>query len=243
MASLPRKLKNVPISEATFEVRFMCSDLPEMVVGDLASHWKGWAAQRLPVADIPFVIRKADPNLQFQPMMELRNREQPRLVRFSEQVLSYHVQAPYPGWSEWSPELVGVIDFLFGAFENFRATRLGLRYLNALSPTHFVTDIKSLNFSTSVGGAGLDVPINLNYQIKDGDDRSALIRIASKEFVNNPSPPELVAVIDVDVFTPPTFSTSEAKTAKGWLEAAHDFEKREFFRLFTDELVSKLRED
>jgi uncharacterized protein (TIGR04255 family) len=243
MASLRRKLKTVPISEAIFDIRFTCGDLPELVVGVLAPRWKGWAAQRLPVAEIPSAIRKVDPNLQFQPVIEFRSPDHPRIVRLSDQSVSYHALAPYPGWSMWSPELIGVIDFVFSVLENFSAIRLGLRYINVLSPTHFVADIRSLNFSASVGGAPLDVPLNLNYQEKDGDERLGIVRIASKEFIVNQSPAELVAVIDVDVFTPTNFQTNLPTKAKSWLEEAHEFEKRQFFRLLDEALISKLREE
>ncbi len=82
MSDLPLKLKNDPISEAVFEVRFTSSVLPELVVGGLAAHWKGLTAQRFPAAEIPPAIRRADPNLQFQPLMELRStdRRMPQIL-------------------------------------------------------------------------------------------------------------------------------------------------------------------
>jgi uncharacterized protein (TIGR04255 family) len=196
MASMPRKLKNVPISDAIFDVRFTCTDLPELVIGTLASHWKGWAAQRLPAGEIPSAIRQTDPNLQHQPVMELRSRDRPRVVRIGERMLSYHAQTPYPGWSQWKPELDAVIEFVFGSFENFKSTRLGLRHINSLSPVHLVKDITSLNFSVSVGGASLDAPLNLNYQTKDDGHRLAIVRIASKDFVTT-SPVESVPSVRV----------------------------------------------
>jgi uncharacterized protein (TIGR04255 family) len=243
MASLPRKLKKDPIAEAIFDIHFTCRDLPEVVVGLLASHWKGFTAQRLPVAEIPQAIRKVDPNFQYQPLMELRRSGHPRVVKIGEQVLSYHALAPYPGWSQWNPELIEVIDFVFSTFDGVVATRLGLRYVNALTQDHFISDISSLNFTVSVGGTALDVPLNLNYLTKDGEHREALIRVASRQFVTNPGSVDLLALIDVDVFTPKDFESSDPSKAKNWLVDAHEFEKREFFRLFDEKLIRKLREE
>jgi uncharacterized protein (TIGR04255 family) len=81
MARIPAKLKKDPIAEATFDLRFTSGDLPEVVVGALAAHWKGFTAQRLPIADVPATIREQDQTFRYQPIIELRSSDHSRLVK------------------------------------------------------------------------------------------------------------------------------------------------------------------
>jgi len=241
MARIPVKLKKDPIAEAIFEIRFTSGGLPEVVVGTLAAHWEGFIPQRLAAADIPATIRTQDPNLQYQPLLELRRSECPRLIKIGEKMLSYHALPPYPGWSILEPELNVTIDFLFSSLNQFEATRLGLRYVNVLTDEHFIENVNSLSLAISVADAPLGVPMNLNYLETHGSDYLGLVRLASKDFVGNPSP-GLSALVDVDVFTPPTFRSTDPVRAKAWLNEAHIFEKSQFFRLFSDDWLDKMEE-
>jgi uncharacterized protein (TIGR04255 family) len=241
MAHVPEKLKKDAIAEAVFEVRFTSRDLSEVFVGRLAGRWDAFAPQRLPVADIPASLRAQDANLQHVPFLELRG-QQPRLVKIGERVLSYHALPPYPGWTKLKPEMIETIDILFGSLTGFEATRLGLRYVNVLTTDdHFIKSVYSLNFKIAVANASLDAPLNLNYLENHGADHVSMVRIASKEFVGNPAP-SLSALVDVDVFTPTSFRTTDPARAKAWLNEAHTIEKAKFFRLFTGDWIEKMEE-
>ena len=165
MLDLPRKLKKDSVVEALFEVRFDSGELEEVVVGKLASHpvWKSFPSNRLPVADIPAPLRRADPNLAYQALLERRNPEGTRVIKIGDRVFSYHALHPYPGWEVFEPELSGAIECAFATAEDFTAKRLGFRYINLLTPDHRVGGVKTLNFDVTVAGAPLDAPINLNY--------------------------------------------------------------------------------
>jgi uncharacterized protein (TIGR04255 family) len=244
MIKIPQKLKKDGIFQAIFDVRFTSRDLPEVVVGRLAGHghWKGWDVQRLPVADIPATIRHQDPNLQFQPLFELREKSGLRLVRISDRAFSCHALPPYPGWTAWEPELKADIDLLHNSLDDFVATRLGLRYINALTPEHLVSDTSDLRVSVRVADAPLAGPLILNYQRDCDAEHMAIVRIASREFVTNPVPADLTAIIDVEVYTPAGFTSKSPQQATAWLGLAHTQLKEEFFRLFSDELLERLLE-
>ena len=247
MPPLPDKLKIDAIAEAICEVRFESvesRDLPELAVSRLAefSEWKMFKKQRLPIWDIPAPMRMRDPNLKNQPLMELRNADGTRIVKFGANVFSYHVLAPYPGWAAFQPELGEVLEFLFQAFEDFSAKRIGFRYINILNEVdHGLRDITQLNLSVAVAEDQLNCPLNLNF-IEELENKShtAMVRVASPEFVT--APPEIVfsASIDIDVYTPIEFSTNDINFALGWIETAHGFEKKEFFNLFTNEMLAEL---
>jgi uncharacterized protein (TIGR04255 family) len=110
-----------------------------------------------------------------------------------------------------------------------------------LTPNHSVRGAKTLNFNVAVAGAPLDAPLNLNYLRIRGEQHRAIVRIASKEFVQNPAV-NLSALVDIDVFTPADFSSADVNQARDWVSKAHEFLKEEFFGLLTDELKQKLME-
>ncbi len=248
MSATPKKLTKDAIAEALFDVRFECEEsvsLPEIVIGKLAEFeaWRDFKKVRLPVSEIPATIRSQDPSLKNQPVLELREMNGSRLVKIGVNVLSFHRLAPYPGWESFKPEIDSVIDGLFGSFQDFKATRLGFRYINIFTDTdHGVKNVKHLNYSVNVAGQDLQEPQNLNYKIARSDVHTALVRIASSEFVSGPAGRTIDVLVDVDVFTPEGWNTDDVEDARNWVEAAHTYEKEEFFKLFTDDMITKLVE-
>jgi uncharacterized protein (TIGR04255 family) len=241
MVRIPRKLKSDPIVEAIFEVRFTTTEVPEVVLGKLASNWKEFKTTRLPFADLPSPIRDQDPNLAHQPLWQLQSANNTRLIKFGPRVFSYHTLVPYPGWSTFERELQQAADFLFGNLGNAVVNRYGFRYQNVLTKAQFVNTLADLNFGVQLAGKAITCPVNLNYQREHSVQHIALVRIASREFIQNPSA-ELVAVVDVDIFTPPGFSTDGLDRGKQWLEDAHRLLKEEFFTLLPEPLIDRLEE-
>jgi uncharacterized protein (TIGR04255 family) len=246
MMQLPKKLKKDSIAEALCEVRFESEGVSELVVGRLAAHgdWRTYAATRLPISDIPDAVRRQDVNLRNQPVLELRSPERNRLVKLGSNVLSYHVVAPYCGWTCFRGEIEDVLDHLFASLDNFRARRLGFRYINALNEQdHFIEDITRLNYDVSIAGEKLGPHCNLNYYLQKGDAHIALVRIASPDFVSGNITIPLRALIDVDIFTRQHFETSDVGVAKLWMIEAHSFEKEEFFKLLPTCVLDQLVEE
>src|SRR5437879_12277215 len=132
---IPTKLKHDAIVEAVFEVRFDTTTLPEIFFGRLADYepWKSFEQRRMPAHEIPAVLREADPNLRYQPVFELAAPAEHRAVRIGQHVLSYHRTAPYVGWAHFQPELNALVAALFAKADDPAITRLGFRYINALT--------------------------------------------------------------------------------------------------------------
>ncbi len=248
MSATPKKLTKDAIAEALCEIRFECEEsvsLPEIVVGRLAEFetWRDFKKVRLPVSEIPATIRSQDPSLKNQPVLELREKNGSRLVKIGVNVLSFHRLAPYPGWESFRPEIYSVIDGLFNSFQVFKTTRMGFRYINIFTDKdHGVKNVKDLNYSVKVAGQDLQEPQNLNYRLARSEAHIALVRIASPEFVSEHTGRTIDVVVDVDVFTPEGWSTDDVGDARKWVEAAHTYEKEEFFKLFTEDMITKLVE-
>jgi uncharacterized protein (TIGR04255 family) len=135
------------------------------------------------------------------------------------------------------------MEVLFSSFENLAVTRFGLRYINVISPEHFINGVGDLRISVTVADTALASPLLLHYQHERDAAHAAIVRISAREFVTNPQPPNLSAIVDVDIFTLANFVSTDVDAAKTWLRQAHTLAKEEFFRLIPADVLQKLRED
>ena len=156
--------------EATFEVRFDAdpSSVAEVLFGRLADtdEWREFVQRRLPTADIPAALRRVDPNLRFQPAIDLTHPDGTKIVTVGPQVLGYSRRTPYPGWETFGVEITRAIEVLFKAVPRIAVTRLGLRYINALrSDLHGIDGVEKLNLNIVVDKVALTRNLNLNYHV------------------------------------------------------------------------------
>lgn len=243
----PKKLKEDAILEALCELRLQAPpNIPEeVVIGRLidCGPWKDWQLKRLPNSDIPYAIRQAEEGLRYQPTVELRKDGGDRLVKVGPSSFSYHFVGNYPGWDVVKRELDEAVEALFLRISGLTVKRLGLRYVNGMdSERHRVNSVADLDLSVCVGGETVESSLNLNFARVSSDVHTVMTRVASKEFVKGQLGGSVSTVIDIDVFTPSSFESSDQNQIKGWVEQAHDFEKDAFFALLSDEHVDYLRE-
>lgn len=245
---LPKRLKADSILEAVFEVRFNSdtSIVPEIMFGRMAgaSEWKDFRPARLPTADIPAPIRRSDPNLMYAPSIELTAPDGGIRVRFGPQSFSYARVGNYPGWDDHlSAEIDKAIDNLFGNVPDITATRLGLRYINALkSDVHGVERASDLAINVTVAGEAIGDSMNLNFVKKLEPNQTATCRIASIDLAKGTIPEKSTVIIDIDVYTDAEFRTTDIAVVKAWVAKAHETEKKSFFALLGPEVTAKLRE-
>ena len=244
-SAIPSKLKHDFIVEAVFELRFETSTFPEVLFGRLADYapWKGFRQDQMPAYGIPAVIRQTDPNLRFQPVLQLSGEDGGRSVRVGQQVASYHRIAPYVGWQRFSAELEEFFEVLFSKSESLSASRLGIRYINAAkADLHGVSSITDLNLQVTVAEEKIGKNVNVNYMREHPRDTQSVVRIATPDFVVGTLPPGTSLMIDVDVFTKPGFKAGAATEVKEWAEFAHAQEKEQFFALLKPETKEALGE-
>ena len=241
---LPEKLTPDAIVEAIVEVRFEYDDpSPEVLIGRLAdaTEWQKFPQRRLPTADIPATLRRADPGLRYQPALDLTSEDIPITVRIGPQSLAYSRRAPYPGWSVFGSEVKRAIAILFEKARNPNVTRLGLRYINALqSDLHGVLGFQDLNLTISVAGKPLAESVNLNFRTSVMADSLCFARLATPDLAQGNIPENTTVIVDLDVFTDDPYKTSEESAVIAWLDAAHEAEKIAFFGLLTSETIARL---
>jgi uncharacterized protein (TIGR04255 family) len=242
---LPNKLKDDSITEALVEIRFASSDLDEVIVGRLSDFtaWDGYTKARLPAADIPLPIRKMDPALRFQPLLELAAPDKSRRVRIGPATTSYHVLGKYIGWTAFSRELGTVTEHFFKVMKNVQAERLGLRYVNALTKArHGIAGVGDLKLQVRIDDHSVGAPLNVNFTEHQSEVHRVTTRVATPEFVTGPLGKDISLLVDVDVFSPDRFRCTDPQAAMSWVSEAHKIEKESFFRLFPDKTIEAWRE-
>lgn len=244
-STLPEKLKDDCIIEAIFEIRFHTSEQPEIIIGRLSDQtpWKNYSKKRLPAADIPAPIRDADESLKFQPVLELRSDDSMYLVRLGSSVVSFHNVEKYCGWTAFEPALNQVISALFDCVKDVQVSRLGFRYVNAItSSRHFISSANNLNINVDIAGTKLDGPINLNYLFSNDQSHFTMTRIATPQFIQGVLPKDTTVVVDIDVTSPTSYVAKELKVVNDWAKTAHIFEKQAFFKLIPSNILERLVE-
>ncbi|KCZ88614.1 TIGR04255 family protein [Hyphomonas jannaschiana] len=242
----PNKLSPDTILESVCEVRFDSVEsekLPEVVIGKLAllPPWSEYDSNRLPISDLPAELRKADQNLKYQPHIELTDGEKSTIIRIGTNNFSVGRLGSYPGWDAFFPQIKSAFEAVSTSLSKFSATRLGLRYINSFSQSeHGVGSIEDLNCLFSVGDDNLSAPLNVNYQKTFGPDHIIQVRLATPEYVSGPRKQPGGIVADIDVSTPNNWKCEDLEKVIEWIEIAHQSEKSEFFKLFTEEMKSRL---
>jgi uncharacterized protein (TIGR04255 family) len=214
---LPKKLKTDAILEAVFEIRFEPdpSLVSEILFGRFADadEWRAFRQARLPAADIPASIRRADPNLRYQPSIDLGSPDGGISVRIGPQVIAYSRRGNYPGWDQFGVELERVIYHLYRIIPEAQVSRLGLRYINALrSDAHGIKSIDDMAISISVADGKLLNSMNLNFKSRIGTDFETMSRVASVDLAEGNIPEHATVIVDIDVSTFQGYSANDSNS-------------------------------
>lgn len=240
--SYPAKLEPDAIVEALVELRFETPELAEITVGRLSDNtfWSDYSHARLPVADIPQPIRDSDPNLRFQPLIEMTRSDGLRAAKIGGRVLSYHVTRIYPGWEVFRKEIDQVIDHVSQKIGSLNFVRVGFRYINVFTPDkHGVGGIADTNLAINLDGKPISSPVNLSYR-KVAQDAIIGVRIATQGFVIGQLPPDFSLLFDIDLATTEGFAATQPDVVRDWIERAHLLEKAEFFSLLPKAVIDRL---
>lgn len=245
MSPLPKKLKHDAIIEAVVEIQFEHQTVSEVVIGRLAAAdaWAGYQSVRLPLADFPAALRDNDPQLRHQAIIQLQRPEPGELVKIGPRAISLHHLAPYDGWTSFSARIEALIEVLSKAISPIHITRTGLRYINALTPTHGFESIWDLQLTLEVAGERPSAEFTTVYRSYGDDGLLAQITVAAPAFVTNLTVQNAVALIDLDVSCQTPLGAAPPQDIREWFERAHDFEKAAFFALWPQAKIDAIKEE
>jgi uncharacterized protein (TIGR04255 family) len=242
IALLPERIDPDAIVEALVEFRFEHSELPELVLGRLldARCWEGYTQTRLPTADIPQPVREIDPNLRYQPVVELRKPDDDRVAKIGSHVISYHVVSPYPGWTTFRVEIENTLREVITKLKPPQFSRIGLRYINALRPDkHFVRALTDTKIVIKVGDLTLTDSVNVNYN-RAFTNHIVTVRVATPDLVAGTIPTGYSLLCDIDVGSKAGNVIAGYDGAIAWIIEAHKLEKAEFFGILPENIIKKL---
>jgi uncharacterized protein (TIGR04255 family) len=113
MPPLPEKLRNPPVVECIFEVRFVPSKegAGDLLIGLLYSKLGEFERiETLPAANIPNVARDNDPNLRYLYTRQLVRRNTRTLL--GDRSAAFSQVGDYGGWSYFRSECIRLLDAL-----------------------------------------------------------------------------------------------------------------------------------
>jgi uncharacterized protein (TIGR04255 family) len=150
--SLPRRLKKEPLIEAIFELRFESTiQVCEILAGTLFSLLDGDKSfERLPLSEIPAQMRNADANLAYSPLVRLKWDRY--FISVGDRSLSVSCQYPYPGWAQFLPAILKILEHISGKNLISKVSRYALKYIDIIASDSIEDQIKSINCQIVVGG-------------------------------------------------------------------------------------------
>jgi uncharacterized protein (TIGR04255 family) len=115
--------------------------------------------------------------------------------------------------------------------------------MNALQrDIHKIASISDLDLKLAIAAETITANVNINFTTDIDKNTACMVRIATPDFVEGSLPENSSVYVDVDVFTKPSFKTTNKAEVLHWIEAAHTREKEQFFRLLSDSTIDSLKE-
>jgi uncharacterized protein (TIGR04255 family) len=233
---LPKRITPTPVKEAITEIRFNSSFPADSIFGIVYNAFKETYSnvEKLPILQVPEVIRANDPAFVFQPYYRLRRGN--FLLSIGPKVLSLVVTAPYPGWSVYLPEIVTVFTRIneLGLIEN--VTRGAIRYIDFFSQEDI---FKNINLTILMNDEVAPTDEAYFRTLLQRRDFQSLLQIANNSRMEQPGhPPQIGSIIDVDSFRT-TGLENFFDEIENYLNAAHYAQKELFFSLLKPDFLAR----
>jgi len=241
MANLPKLLNRCPLVEANFEIRFD-SDIPDdailgIVYQALRPIIKDIKPTSLPITNLPVEVRRADPNLKFQPHYQLKINDW--MISIGPRTLLFSNVHSYVGWEEYKSYIIHALDLILNAGIIKQVNRTGLRYINVINTPLF----KDTKVKIGIGDTDLkteETTIHTTIKTSDGYFIGLNLNNNIKIKINN-RPEQVSSLIDIDVYQLQILNSQTFKEkVEAILDNSHSLEKAEFFSLLNPDFLASL---
>lgn len=240
---LPIKLGKEPLVEATFEMRFTSrlpasNLLPGVLFGGLSGDK---SLERLPVANLPEQIRVADVNLLYAPLIRVHWTNKFVLL-IGDRSLGVGCKLPYPGWAEFKPSIIKVVELLQSTDIVEAVERCSIKATNVMpSSLGAPKDIVISELTISSHNI-FDHNFQVRVEVKE-DQLVHIVQIAAEGKAALPDGTNRVGmIIDIDTISDldKMPKSSFATFLPNHLELLHDKNKQMFFSCLRKEALEKL---
>lgn len=243
MRSIPKRLRNEPLIEVIWQAQFEAENAGELLPGVLFDALRkarpDVRMQRLPTADLPAVLTRADPNLRFVTKIRMEVEGEPFIWQVGDRTIVLNCRKPYVGWERFQPAIKEFIDIVERSGVVPKPSRHSLRYLDLLrlDPP---PDLSALRLHLQLGGYAIDHHrLTLRVEIPDGECDHVVQVITP---ANSNLPEGQVTGTLVDLETAPSASPSGWDDARGQLELLHTKSKELFFyHVLSDKALGQLQ--
>jgi uncharacterized protein (TIGR04255 family) len=251
---LPTKLKNDPLVDAVFEIRFS-SAIPasSVIPGILFAALKANPQQleRLPTFDIPSQMRALNPVLQFQPLMRMHWNDH-FLILIGDVSLGLACKIPYPGWQSFKSHIIELAKLLNESKFINQIERYSLKYVGLLEGNDVRQQISRINFDLHFRTYEFDLsPATYNLKEEPFNIRIEMQRNSFLYIIHLAAPASAIVaegkqktglLVDIDgIREHKTANLSEfISELPERAEEMHTHNKQLFFGLITDETLAYL---
>jgi uncharacterized protein (TIGR04255 family) len=233
---LPTKVSPCPIVEAVFEIRFISSQpwatMPGLLFALIRERYR--TQVDLPISQFPEALRKQDPALVYQPLLQFIGEQ--FVVRIGPRVVSLNTKpGTYPGWNIVRNELDWLLSQLKKSGLVQEAERLGVRYIDFMESDIF----SGLKLGVHLDGENLlGVETGVTIVLRKGPIALRL-QVNNTSIATLPSGVTPGSVLDMDAwFGPLDLCIFENGLTR--FDEAHQLIKGVFFGLLKPDVLSKM---
>jgi len=233
--ALPKRITPCPIVEAIVELRFQSQILPEAVFGIIYNALipKFAKLEKLPILQIPEVIRLNDPQLAYQPYYKFISDT--FTFQLGAKVLSLSNPGNYVGWDKFSSQLIETFKEIQKLNFIKQVERLGIRYINFFENINIYENI---TLSVEMNGVPLDSERLLTRaELKRGNFLGVLQIAGNTNLALINKPPKKGSVIDIDIVR--EIKDDFFKGMDVLLKEGHEEEKKLFYGLLKEDFLLK----
>ncbi len=237
--SIPDKLVKCPIVEALVEVRFAPSMPDEAVLGvvfnsEIKKYFPKF--EKLPILQIPNMIRQGSKDFEFKPLYRLVGEDY--LIQLGPTVFSVNIKGGrYTTWKSHSEDIKKYFKLFFDLKISPKYKRLGIRYIN-----YFDTDIFSkIDFELKLKGEA-HVSSEMHFRsVSEKDGFLEVLQLNNTAQKNNSKgAPIKGSIFDYDVIYENKQDIDLVANFDELVEKAHNIQKSNFFGLLKKDFVSEL---
>lgn len=232
---LPLKITPCPILNTLVELRYNPSVPEEAVFGVLYTQLSAQFPQseKQAILQLPAAIRDVNPKLRFQPHYRLRSEGY--VISIGPKVFSLGLEGEYPGWAAFREKVLSVYGSVVLAGIIKQPLRLGLRYINILSPSAFA----DLTLQVSLAGTPLDGNRTFFRTILKREQNNLTVQVGKDVTAKHSRENKTGTLVDIDVFQSPTGALSMEEMGE-FIDSAHDSEKSLFFEILGPKVLQGL---
>lgn len=241
---LPKKLRDEPLVDAIFEIRFQGSSpiaVADVLPGSLFKEMQGNVELvRLPDADVPKPIRDSDPKLHYTPIMRL-DWEQFG-VAIGDHSLGVSCKLPYMGWEKFKSGILKIIDLVKNTNVIGPVERFSVKYVNLIQAPNISDQINQIQMTIDIAGQKIkDENTSLRVEQHEGEILHIIQIVTGARVIRQNQESIFGTVLDIDsikVVNAPDFP-GFCDTLPKDLEALRQSNKEKFFSCLTSEAIDK----